>query len=113
MSEDKLMASTRSPELEVRDGELRKLLETAVDALPVGFRTVFMMRAVEEMSVDETAGALEIPPETVRTRLHRAHTMLRESLAHAMENAAPTAFDFHLTRCSRIVEAVLARIKMH
>ena len=93
-----------------RNVELRALLEAAVDALPVGFRTVFVMRAVEELSVDETAEALDIPAETVRTRLHRAHAILRESLAQKLESAAPHAFDFHLSRCARVTNTVLARI---
>ena len=108
--EDELLATTRNPEGAARDVELRALLEAAVDALPVGFRTVFVMRAVEELSVDETAEALDIPAETVRTRLHRAHTMLRASLAQQLESAAPRAFDFHLSRCARITTAVLERI---
>ncbi len=108
--EDTLMATTRSPELAVRDVEIRELLETAVDALPVRFRTVFIMRTVEEMSVEETAEALDIPPETVRTRLHRANKMLRDSLDIALEHAAPRAFGFHLSRCGRVVAAVLGRI---
>jgi RNA polymerase sigma-70 factor, ECF subfamily len=109
--EDTLMATTRSPELAARDVEMRQLLEAAVDALPVSFRTVFMMRAVEEMSVEETADTLDIPPETVRTRLHRANKMLRDSLSDALESAAPRAFDFHLSRCALVVAAVLAKTR--
>ena len=108
--EEKLMAPTRSPEGAMRDVEHRALLEAAVDALPVGFRTVFVMRAVEELSVEETAEVLDISPETVRTRFHRARAQLRESLAQMLENAAPQAFDFHLSRCARVTSAVLARI---
>lgn len=109
--EETLMATTRSPELATRDLEIRQLLEVAVDALPASFRTVFIMRAVEEMSVEETAETLDIPPETVRTRLHRANKMLRNSLADALENAARRAFGFHLSRCARVSAAVLAKIE--
>lgn len=104
------MATTRSPEAAVSDVQLRPFLEAAVDALPVAFRAVFMMRAVEEMSVEETAEALDIPAETVRTRHHRARAMLRERLCRVLEDAAPHTFDFHLSRCDRVVAGVLGRI---
>ncbi len=109
--EEEVMSTTRSPEDAASDVEIRSLLEAAVDELPLGFRAVFVMRAVEEMSVGETAEALEIPEETVRTRLHRARALLREDLAKRIEGAAPQAFEFHLSRCDRVVNAVLARIR--
>lgn len=99
-----------SPEDAASDTELRAALEQAVDALPPTFRTVFVMRAVEELSVTETAEALEIPEETVRTRLHRARGMLREDLTRKLEATATGAFDFHLSRCDRVVAAVFRRI---
>jgi RNA polymerase sigma-70 factor (ECF subfamily) len=105
------MSTARSPEEAASDVEMRALLETAVDALPIAFRTVFVMRAVEEMTVGEVAEALEIPEETVRTRLHRARGLLRDALAHRVDAAAPSAFDFHLSRCDRVVDAVLKRIR--
>ncbi|HEY8073896.1 MAG TPA: RNA polymerase sigma factor [Labilithrix sp.] len=110
-AEEEVMATTRSPEDAASDVELRSMLEEAVDELPLGFRAVFMMRAVEEMTVGETAEALEIPEETVRTRLHRARALLRNDLAKRIEGTAPRAFDFHLSRCDRIVNAVMARIR--
>ncbi len=109
--EEDPMAATRSPEGAASDVEVRALLETAIDTLPVGFRTVFVMRVVEEMSVDETAEALDIPAETVRTRLHRARAILRETLEKKLESSAPQAFEFHLVRCDRVAHAVLARIR--
>lgn len=105
------MATTRSPEDAASDVELRGVLEEAVDALPLGFRTVFVMRAVEDMSAVDVAEALGIPEETVRTRLHRARGLLRDHLAKKLETAAPEAFGFHLSRCDRVVAAVLARIR--
>lgn len=105
------MATLRSPEETANDVELRGLLEKAVDSLPVGFRAVFMLRAVEELTVEEVAETLDIPAETVRTRHHRARALLRDSLAQAVEIAAPRAFDFHLSRCDRVASGVLARIR--
>lgn len=109
--EEKPLATTRPPDDAASDLELRALLDEAIDALPLGFRTVFVMRAVEGMTAVDTADALEIPEETVRTRLHRARGMLRERLAQKLESAAPNAYAFHLSRCDRVVAAVLARIR--
>ena len=90
--------------------ELRQLLERRIDELPVAFRTVFVLREVESLTVDETADALSIPPATVRTRLFRARALLRERLARDIDQAAVDLFGFDGERCDRIVELVLARV---
>jgi RNA polymerase sigma-70 factor (ECF subfamily) len=69
------------PDAHAMRAQARHLIERSIEALPSTFRTVFLMRAVEEMSVEETAAALKIPPSTVRTRYFRARGLLRESLA--------------------------------
>lgn len=89
--------------------QLRKLMETRIDLLPEAFRTVFMLRAVEEMSVEEVAQALGIPEATVRTRFFRARSLLRESLASEIDIALGEAYAFDGARCDRIVAKVLAR----
>ncbi len=91
--------------------EVRRLLEERIDQLPVAFRTVFVMRDVEDMTVGETAECLGIPPATVRTRLFRARALLRESLARDIDSAADGVFGFAGMRCDRIVANVLARIR--
>ena len=98
------------PERLTGHGELRRLLEDAIDALPDDFRAVFVLRAVEGMSVAETAEALAIPPETVETRFHRARHRLQEALGARFEALMPAAFEFGGARCDRIVAAVLTRI---
>jgi len=90
--------------------QLRALLERKVDELPEMFRTVFVMRAIEELSVEETAQLLTIPEATVRTRHFRARSMLRESLAREMDLAEQELFGFDGERCDRIVARVLAGI---
>jgi RNA polymerase sigma-70 factor, ECF subfamily len=90
--------------------EVRRLLERRLDELPVAFRTVFVMREVEEMTVEETAACLSIPAATVRTRLFRARALLREALARDMDSATVEVFGFAGERCDRIVERVLARV---
>jgi len=102
--------SPRNPEQEVNDQQLRAVLERAIDALPDDFRTVFVLRAVEQMSGAETAVCLDIPEETVKTRLHRARLRLQEVVVHALDESAPRAYEFHLTRCDRVVKGVLERL---
>jgi len=99
------------PEPSAERAEMRRLLETQIDALPDAYRTVFMLRAVEELSVEEVAAVLEMPEATVRTRFFRARSLLREALAQRIDLAYADAFAFAGARCDRIVAAVLARLK--
>jgi RNA polymerase sigma-70 factor (ECF subfamily) len=101
--------TSESPSGRVLRGEIRRILERRIDELPLSFRTVFIMREVEDMSVEETAECLGIPLATVRTRLFRARTLLRESLAREMDLATGDVFAFAGARCDRIVAAVLLR----
>jgi RNA polymerase sigma-70 factor (ECF subfamily) len=89
---------------------MRQLLEQRIDALPGAYRAVFMLRAVEECTVEETAAILQIPEATVRTRLFRARSLLREGLAAEVDLACGDAFGFAGARCDRVVAAVLARL---
>ncbi len=99
-----------SPEWAAIRTQMLQLLERKIDALPLPFRTVLMMREVEDMSVEETAESLSIPEATVRSRLHRARAQLRASIATEMDMAAADVFRFLGARCDRIVERVLARL---
>jgi len=99
-----------SPDTVTLRNELCALLERKIDDLPAAFRTVFMLRAIEEMSVEETAVCLDIPEATVRTRLFRARSLLREAVASDVDVAMATAFEFMGERCDRIVANVLQRI---
>lgn len=98
------------PEQAAIRAEARSLLERKIDALPDTFRTVFVLRAVEEMTVEETASCLGIPDATVRTRFFRARSMLRESLSREFDMAIDGVFGFDGARCDRIVAGVLARV---
>ena len=100
----------RDPPNETYRGEMRRLVETKIDALPESFRTVFVLRAVEDMTVEETAAALGIPEATVRTRFFRARGLLRESIARDVDFAVDDAFGFAGERCERITAAVLERM---
>jgi RNA polymerase sigma-70 factor (ECF subfamily) len=90
--------------------ETRRLLEMKIDQLPDAFRAVFILRAVEELTVEETAAALDIPQATVRTRFFRARSLLRESIEREADSALEDAFAFAGERCDRIVAGVLARL---
>ena len=98
-----------TPDRALGRAQVRALLERKIDALPQEFRTVFVMRAVEELSVEETAQCLGIPEATVRTRHFRARSLLREAIAADLDVAERDAFDFDGERCDRIVAGALQR----
>ena len=100
-----------TPERSAQRTEMRRLLEAQIDALPDDYRVVFVLRAVQELSVEETAETLGIPQATVRTRLFRARSLLREGLAAKIDVACEEAFSFAGERCDRIVTRVLERMK--
>jgi len=100
----------QGPENAARRAEMRRLLEKRIDALPGAYRPVFMLRAVEEYSVEETAAILQIPEATVRSRFHRARSLLREGLASEVDLAYEEVFGFAGERCDRIVATVMQRI---
>lgn len=109
------MAATPAPECEepeksVGVAQMRALLERKLDELPEHFRTVFVLRSVEELSVEETAQCLDIPPETVRTRHFRAKSLLREALAQEIDLAERDVFEFGGEHCDRMVASVLGRL---
>ncbi|HEX7465974.1 MAG TPA: RNA polymerase sigma factor [Usitatibacter sp.] len=89
----------------------RKLIEAKIDELPDVFRTVFVMRAVEDMTIEEIAASLDIPEATVRTRFFRARGLMREALAREADRAVASAFSFAGERCDRIVERVIAEFR--
>lgn len=90
--------------------ELRAVLERKLDELPESFRTVFVLRSVEELSVEEVAETLNLPEATVRSRHFRARSMLRESLAQQLDLAERDVWAFDGERCDRIVASVLRRV---
>jgi RNA polymerase sigma-70 factor (ECF subfamily) len=110
-SEDSMNESApENPDRAAQRSETRRLLESKIDELPDAFRTVFVLRAVEEMTVEETATALDIPEATVRTRFFRAKGMLREALSREIDLAHGDAFSFAGARCDRIIANVMARL---
>ena len=98
-----------SPEDSAMRQQMRALLEKTIDGLPDAFRTVFMLRAVEEMSGEEVSACLDIPLATVRSRFFRARALLRAALSREIDVASQEAFSFAGDRCDRIVAGVLER----
>jgi RNA polymerase sigma-70 factor (ECF subfamily) len=99
-----------SPEAQAYQGELRAILEAAVDRLPDGAREVFVLREVQGLSTAETAEILDIREDAVKTRLSRARHALRKDLLEGLGSVGPTAFRFYQPRCDRVVANVMARI---
>jgi RNA polymerase sigma-70 factor, ECF subfamily len=103
-------APVATPEQETSDGEMRRLLEQAVSALPEQFRSVFVLRAVQGMNGAEVADCLGLEEATVKTRLFRARGRLRDLLEAAGGASVGAVYDFHLSRCNRVVAAVFRRL---
>ncbi len=108
---ESLMASNyENPERQAFGGELRALLEWAIDRLPDGAREVFVLREVEGLSTAEVADSIGVSEDVVKTRLSRARAALRRDLLERTGATAPEAFRFYRPRCDRVVAQVLARI---
>ncbi|HEY7643357.1 MAG TPA: RNA polymerase sigma factor [Steroidobacteraceae bacterium] len=106
-----LLQSLTDPQALAANSELRRLLERAIQRLPEQFRTAFVLREVEGLSVEETAEYLGIPAATVKTRDHRARNLLRAYLSENIDATIPQTFPFLGARCDQLVERVLQRLK--
>ena len=100
-----------SPESEMARGQIRLLLERAIDELPESFRVVFILRDIEEMSIEQTALHLSLKPETVKTRLHRARRLIRAALSKQVSSAFAELFPFGGSRCDRMTERVMLLLR--
>lgn len=107
---DPLVSKTPDPEQQASDRELVALLQSAVLALPANYRSVLVLRDIEEMSTSDTAEALDLTEENVKVRLHRARALLRRELFARAGTQRSQAFPFLGARCDRMVEAVMKRL---
>ena len=103
-------SSAPNPEQEVATAQTNYLLEAAILALPDSYRTVLMMRDIEELSTAETAECLDLTEENVKVRLHRARALLRRELYTRVGEKQPSAFSFMAARCDRMVKTVFDRL---
>jgi RNA polymerase sigma-70 factor (ECF subfamily) len=108
--EPPLPARSEGPEAAASARELGALVEHAMDDLPDTYRAVFVLREVQELSTAETAACLDVSEELVKVRLHRARAELRRLMDARLGAATREVFDFHASRCDRVVAAVLERI---
>ena len=100
------------PERTMAQREIQLIVERAIDELPEAFRTVLIARAIEGMSVEDTADLLGLRTETVKTRLHRARGLLKQALEKRVGSVLTDAFPFEGRRCDRMTRAVLHRINL-
>lgn len=91
-------------------GQVRELLERAVDELPDAFRIVFVLRDIEELSIEETASHLSLKPQTVKTRLHRARRLLRAAIEKQVSAGFSEIFPFDGARCEQTADRVIERL---
>jgi RNA polymerase sigma-70 factor, ECF subfamily len=101
-----------TPEGEAARNQIRNLLERAIDDLPPAFRAILIMRDVEGVSADEIANVLGIKPETVRTRLHRARSRLRETLGKELGTMLKDVFPFERPRCDALIGRLLSQVRV-
>ena len=108
---DRFASLAPDPEQQASNSEVRRLLEEAVEKLPDAYRTIFILRDIEEMSTTDAAEVLEITEDNVKVRLHRARALLRKSLYARAGMERKEAFSFHAARCDRVVKNVFERIQ--
>jgi RNA polymerase sigma-70 factor (ECF subfamily) len=108
---DRFASLAPDPEQQASNSEVRRLLEEAVEKLPDAYRTIFILRDIEEMSTTDAADVLEITEDNVKVRLHRARALLRKSLYARAGMERKEAFNFHAVRCDRVVKNVFERIQ--
>jgi RNA polymerase sigma-70 factor (ECF subfamily) len=110
-NELKLVTTPRDdPEHASDDHELGKVLQSAIEALPEGYRTAFVLREVDGLSTTEAAECLAISEDALKVRLHRAHTALRALVEVRLGEAVKQVYGFEAMRCNRVVAAVFARL---
>jgi RNA polymerase sigma-70 factor, ECF subfamily len=107
---NRLQTTSETPEDQAMRTQLGQMLQVAVDALPVTYRTVFVLREVEQLSTLETAECLGLSEEAVKTRLHRSRALLRRELEGRVGAAVAEAYAFLGSRCDRMVARVMEQI---
>ncbi len=108
----RIAAPPTNPEQQALRGEMRAVLEAAFEAIPQIYRTVFVLREIEGLSTAEAAECLSLGEDAVKTRLFRARALLRQELLERAGVVSAELFPLHLSRCDRVVAAVLARLDL-
>lgn len=105
-----LQSNAPDPEQQAQTSQLRDVMETELAALPATYRTVLVLREVEGLSTAETAEALGVSDDVVKTRLHRARAMVRDGFARRAGDTLQAVYSFGSARCDRVTAAVMARL---
>ena len=105
------LPANERPDASAERGEMRDLLQASIEGLPAIYRSVFMLRAVEDMSVEEAAFCLGVSQDVVKTRFLRARALLREELATRVETGAHDTFAFAGARCDAVVSHVMGELQ--
>jgi DNA-directed RNA polymerase specialized sigma24 family protein len=100
----------QTPFMNTANSELKVILEKVIRQLPEKYRTVFIMREIENMNVAETGECLDLSEVNVKVRLNRAKVMLKNALGSYYQKEE--ILNFHLSRCDRIVENVMIKISL-
>lgn len=108
---DLFASSQRTPEQQAADSELRIMIENAVTRLPDLYRSIFVLRDVENLSIEEVASILDLSETTVKVRLHRARRALRKMIFNQAGQQLMGTFPFDAVRCDRVVRHVFLRIQ--
>lgn len=103
-------ATVQTPAASLINSELKAVLAKAICQLPDIYRTVFIMREIENMNVAETQACLDISEVNVKVRLNRARTMLKDSLSAFYRKE--DILHFYLPRCNRMTERVMQQIDL-
>jgi RNA polymerase sigma-70 factor (ECF subfamily) len=109
---DAWTVENRDPERAAAGREFGQAVEEAIDGLPDLYRTVLIMREIEGMTTAETAAVLDVDEDVVKTRLHRARTLLRATIESRAGEEMKNAYSFGAERCDRVVAGALARLKL-
>lgn len=104
--------ATAAPDAQAETVQMRALLQRAIDGLPPIYRSVFILRAVQEMSVEETASCLQVSTDVVKTRYLRARSLLRDALGAQVEAHAHDVYAFAGERCDTVVAHVMAQLQL-
>ena len=107
-----LNGESDNPEKDFLRRRIVGLLETAIDSLPAKYCVAIMLRDVEGLTTEETSECLGITEEAVKTRLHRARSILRKELGERAGVTVKDLYPFAGERCDRIVSTVMQRIKL-
>lgn len=104
-------SKSQDPQGKLLQREMAAILEDSIAKLPLKYRVVFMLREIEGSSILETAEALDLTPQAVKSRMFRANALLKKMLRQKLGDSRSEVFHFAGARCDRMVMDVMNQIK--